>query len=224
MKSSSGIVNVVTSNQLGIHKNLVDIVKKHAITGFRRPIATHTQDAFNRVQSLISKQNSPIILDSGCGTAMSTRHIAKQYPDSWVIGIDRSIVRLQKQTDDTLPNNAITVQANLVDFWRLAVQANWKLQRHFILYPNPYPKASQLKQRWHGHPVFHHLVKLGGQLEIRTNWKIYVDEFALAMQISGYGNNHQVESFVPNNYWTLFEKKYHQAGQCLYRYRSDLSH
>jgi len=169
MKVSSGKVNCVTSNQTGIHQNLEKIVRKHAATDFKRPIAAHTQIAFKKIQSAISKQDKPIILDSGCGTAMSTRYIAKQHPDSWVIGIDRSIVRLNKQTEDALPNNAITIQANLVDFWRLATQAKWKLQHHYILYPNPYPKASQLKQRWQGHPVLQDLSKLGGILELRTN-------------------------------------------------------
>ena len=216
MKNSSGKVNTIETNQEGLHESLTVVVKKYAATGFRKPIAAHTQRAFDKIQAIVTEQNKPIILDSGCGTAMSTQIIAKKYPDALVIGVDRSITRLQKQVEGCLPNNAISIQADLVDFWRLATRAKWQVQRHFILYPNPYPKASQLNRRWHGHPVFQNIIELGGQLEIRSNWKIYVDEFVSALQISGYPDA-QTEVFTPDNYWTLFEKKYHEAGQELYR-------
>lgn len=213
MKSSTGEVNRISSNQLGIHENLCELVAKYAVSGFRKPVAAHTQSAFDKVQLAIAKENKPIILDSGCGTAMSTSQIAKQYSDSWVIGVDRSIARLEKQVD--LPANAMAIQADLVDFWRLAVKAQWQLERHYILYPNPYPKASQLKRRWHAHPVFADLLRLGGHLELRTNWKIYADEFACALGELGH-QSVRVELFEPIDYWTLFEKKYHEAGQDLY--------
>lgn len=222
MKNSSGTVNTIDTNQEGIHESLNATVEKYAATGFRKPVAAHTQRAFDKVQAIIEKQSKPIILDSGCGTAMSTRVIANKYPDALVIGVDRSITRLQKQVEECLPSNAISIQADLVDFWRLATQAQWKLQRHFILYPNPYPKASQLNRRWHGHPVFQNIIKLGGQLEIRTNWKIYADEFVSALEISGYPDG-QIDVFIPNDYWTLFEKKYHESEQELYRYCIELT-
>jgi len=42
------------------------------------------------------------------------------------------------------------------------------------------------------------------------------------MQITGHESK-QVELFTPKEYWTLFEKKYHQDGQNLYRYCVNLS-
>ncbi|MEZ5537134.1 MAG: hypothetical protein R3F02_16110 [Thiolinea sp.] len=208
--------NIVTSNQSGIHDNLEQVVRRNQENTFRKPAAEHTLRAFTAVQQRIAERQQPIILDSGCGTALSTRHIAQQYPDSLVIGVDRSEFRLGKQYEEALPENALTLRADLVDFWNLAAQAGWRLQHHFILYPNPYPKAIHLKRRWHAHPVFPQLLKLGGQLELCTNWQTYAEEFALALRLNGYPDA-SVQPFVPETCRTLFETKYHQTGQDLYR-------
>ena len=207
--------NIVTSNQTGIHHNLEQVIERNQRNTYQKPVADHTQRAFESINSLVAQQNRPVILDSGCGTALSTRHIAQKYPDSLVIGVDRSEIRLSKHYENALPENAVTVRADLVDFWNLAVQADWQLQRHFILYPNPYPKSIHLKRRWHAHPVFPQLLELGGALELRTNWRIYAEEFTLALRLSGYADTH-ARTFTPETYWTLFEKKYHQTGQTLY--------
>lgn len=214
MNASKQHVKQVISNQTDRHDKLFDCVTKHANTAFRKPFAAHTQAAFKQAQDFVEHQNKPIILDSGCGTGMSTQHIATHYPDACVIGIDRSIHRISKNTG--LSDNAILIQADLVDFWRLAKQAGWQLARHYILYPNPYPKADQLKRRWHAHPVFKTILQLGGILEVRSNWKIYIDEFVYALKVSGYPQA-QTEHFEPKEYWTLFEKKYHENKHDLYR-------
>lgn len=208
----------ITSNQTTIHRNLQHIVEKHRLTHFAKPIADHTLRAFEAVNTHISHSQTELslIMDSGCGTAMSTRLLAQQYPQSWVIGIDRSIKRLSKQYTKTLPENAILIQADLIDFWRLAVQAGWQLKRHMLLYPNPYPKSVHLKRRFHAHPVFGDLLALGGTLELRTNWAVYAKEFCLSARLM----NKQcqgVECIRSSNPLTLFEKKYQDSGQMLYR-------
>ncbi|CAA6827869.1 MAG: putative methyltransferase [uncultured Thiotrichaceae bacterium] len=220
-RSTEQGVRIVTSNQEGIHESLEDELIKHRNSAFRKPIADHTQKAFEAIANQITQHNVPIIFDSGCGTAHSTRHIANLYPDSLVIGIDRSQVRLEKNHEEALPENALIAQADLVDFWRLAHQENWQLQRNFILYPNPYPKSIHVKRRWHAHPVFPTLLSLGGILELRSNWKIYVDEFAVALQYSGYSHA-KTQIYTPDVAWTLFEKKYHEDEQMLYQCKQDL--
>lgn len=216
--TDDNLIKPIESNQNGIHENLMETVRKHQNSLFQRPIADHTRQAFDAIASQAEQCGRPLILDSGCGTAVSTRHIARLYPDAFVIGVDRSEARLGKQYEDALPENAVTVRADLVDFWRLAEDASWKLQRHFILYPNPYPKSMHLKRRWHGHPVFSTLLALGGELELRTNWRIYAEEFAEALRLSGY-TDANATPFTPDEFWTLFEKKYDEAGQALYRVR-----
>jgi hypothetical protein len=41
------------------------------------------------------------------------------------------------------------------------------LAEHFMLYPNPYPKPSDLDKRWHGDSAFPILLNLGGTIEVR---------------------------------------------------------
>ena len=208
----------IESNQAGIHENLERVVRKHLDSLFRKPIAEHTLDAFEAIKlpiETVLEQGAGLIFDSGCGTAVSTRRLAMQHPDSLVIGIDRSAHRLNKDYNQSLPSNAHLVQAECADFWRLAVKAGWKLEKHTIFYPNPYPKANHLKRRWHAHPVFPSLLQLGGKLELRSNWKTYMDEFCLALSFAGF-EDCRVETIRPSEAMTLFEKKYQESGQPLY--------
>ena len=208
----------VNSTQQGIHENLHAVVMRYQQSAYRKPIADHTRQAFQQVAEIIAAQPKPIVLDSGCGTALSTRQLAIKHPDCWVIGIDRSEVRLGKEHGEQMAENGLTVRADLVDFWLLAAQAGWNLSHHYLLFPNPYPKGIHLKRRWHAHPVFPSLLVLGGQLELRTNWRIYAEEFAFALQLYGY-QQAQAEVYQPElaSCLSLFEKKYLQAGQALYR-------
>jgi len=213
----------IYSNQTGIHDNLENVVLKHLRSPFLKPPAQHTIDAFNTVTSVISGEPKPLIMDSCCGTGTSSRLIALEHPEAWVIGLDRSSKRLSKEYEDALPDNLIMAQADCVDFWKLANQADWQLEKHFLLYPNPYPKSVQLKYRWHGHPAFTDLLALGGLLEVRSNWKIYIEEFSEALRLAAHETN-GCEIYDPaEQYTTLFERKYCQSGQTVYRCLSTLS-
>jgi len=97
-----------------------------------------------------------------------------------------------------------------------------QLDRHFLLYPNPWPKIGHLSRRWHGHAVFPDLLALGGTLELRTNWRIYADEFAWAVaRVSGC--DAAVAAYETDAPLTPFERKYRDSGQTLWRYVVDLS-
>lgn len=83
---------------------------------------------------------------------------------------------------EPVPDNMLLLRADLVDFWILAARdGQWDIEEHLILYPNPYPKRSQLRQRWHGHPVFPVMLGLGGKITVRSNWRTYLDEMCLAI-------------------------------------------
>lgn len=80
------------------------------------------------------------------------------------------------------PSNLLLLRADLVDFWILALRDGaWKVEEHAILYPNPYPKRSQLRRRWHGHSIFPVILCLGGNITVRSNWKTYLEEMCLAV-------------------------------------------
>ncbi len=155
------------------------------------------------------------MLDSGCGTGTSTALLAARFPEAVVVGIDQSEARLSRFREPT-PSNMRLVRARAEDFWRLLRADGIRPARHFLLYPNPWPKAAQLKRRWHGHPVFPELLALGGQLELRTNWRIYAEEFRMAAGICGI-EAPPVVSFSVESPLTPFERKYAESGHRLYR-------
>jgi tRNA (guanine-N7-)-methyltransferase len=158
------------------------------------------------------------VLDSGCGTGDSTRRIARLWPDRVVVGVDKSAARLARGGIDRFPHregNVVWLRAELTSFWRLAHDAGWRLHRHYLLYPNPWPKASQLRRRWHAHPVFPTLLALGGQLEMRSNWLIYAEEFALAVN-RVLGTDVQPSVLEAAEALSPFERKYRASGHRLY--------
>ncbi|WP_110670504.1 tRNA (guanine(46)-N(7))-methyltransferase TrmB [Salinicola halophilus] len=208
----------IDSPQTAPHDDLVRRVERARESVWQRSPAEHTRAAFANAERWLSAIDRPLILDAGCGVGLSTRQLAERHPDCAVIGVDRSEDRLGRD-HGALPENALLVRADLVDFWRLAGAAGWRPCRHYLLYPNPYPKRAQLKKRWHGHPVFPAVIALGGSLELRTNWAIYAQEFALAVSTL-CGRDAPVEAFTPAaDHLTPFERKYAESGQTLWRYR-----
>ena len=202
--------------------------------------------------TLKQKGNAPraVILDSGCGTGESTIHIARRFPNIPVIGIDKSFARLNKAGNpsqtagEEVPANAFWIRAELLDFWRLALDlvkaCKWTIPYHAVYYPNPWPKQSEATRRFHMHPIFPTLLALGGVTELRTNWEIYAREFAEAARIvlsecseagtvtemgvaTAAGMTSEVamtikcEPFDPVSPETAFERKYKEARQTLWR-------
>ena len=227
----------VTTNQEGPYKELERVVRKHAATLFLRPVADHTRKAFDAAKEFVDRfydnvsANKPldIILDSGCGTGESTIHIAKRFPDTPVIGVDKSAVRLTRActgnapaANGEIPSNAFWVRAELLDFWKLALDevngGRWHIPYHALYYPNPWPKQSEATRRFHLHPIFPTLIKLGEQIELRTNWEIYAREFAEAARVlkeTMVGIS--CEAFMAEQPITAFERKYKEARQQLWR-------
>jgi tRNA (guanine-N7-)-methyltransferase len=178
--------------------------------------------AFQALERIIADAGNTaaggLVLDSGCGTGESTRRIARAFPDCLVIGVDQSHARLVRTGANSFPHregNAIWLRAELGTFWRLALRAGWRLRHHYLLYPNPWPKPGQLQRRWHAHPVFPDLLRLGGRLELRCNWEIYALEFAVAANRLLSGNT-APRLLVESAITTPFERKYRASGHPLY--------
>ncbi|NWN83103.1 MAG: SAM-dependent methyltransferase [Halomonas sp.] len=214
----------IVTNQAGPHQGLETRVARALQYPWRKPIADHTREAFAAAARWREARcDMPLMLDAGCGVGISTRRLAEAFPDHALIGVDRSDSRLSRE-HGPLPGNVLLIRADLVDFWRLSFQAGWRPARHYLLYPNPYPKASLLKLRWHGHPVLPFILALGGRLELRSNWRLYLEEFSLALR-QATGREVAVEAHDPGAaYLTPFEKKYHLSGQPLWRLVVELPH
>ncbi|MCB0352959.1 MAG: hypothetical protein KDD64_05515 [Bdellovibrionales bacterium] len=199
-------------------------MKRHLRTPLQKPLSPHTVEAFKHALPALENANGELLLDSGCGTGESTLSLAIRNPESLVVGVDKSQVRINRALDRSpLPKNVLFLRAELADFWRLLRESRLSLKHHFVLYPNPWPKAKHLKRRWHGHPIFPELLLLGATLELRTNWKIYADEFEIAAKVAGLSkekiDNQEYKTETP---LTLFEKKYLESGHQLYRLRLHL--
>lgn len=214
----------IVSRQTGVHTQLKTLVARHAATVFQKPVTAYNRAAFETGKAAwLAAGRPPLILDAGCGVGLSTLHLATQFPDHFVIGVDQSADRIGRNTQwpDALPSNCIRVRADLADYWRLLLENDMRPARHYILYPNPWPKTGHLARRWHGHAVFPAIVALGGVLECRSNWRIYTEEFAAAlMQLTD--QTVACESYVPKKTITPFEQKYQASGHALWRCRITL--
>lgn len=267
-------------------EHLIKVVSKHEASLEKylssKPVAGHTSEAFAEAEKFVEDfaaerrrkrledgiddgdDKLKLILDSGCGTGKSTVMLGKAHPDCFVIGIDRSIARLNKNksyrsvhtrdedeggvdgegegneqgskderrtgsaADIDVPENVLLVRAELSDFWRCCLTSEtWKarttLVRHYLLYPNPYPKKARLKSRWYAHPAFPLLMQLIGDgdegMVVRSNWKRYLEEFALSVGVvtddaSNAPRRLSAEEVgVP---LTNFEAKYLECGEPIY--------
>lgn len=216
----------VISNQTGVHEHLEKVVLKHRDSTWRKPISPFSEDVFLGVQRWLSNSEAPLILDSGCGTGESAVLLAERHPDHRVLGFDRSEVRLDKLSNKTqLPDNCLVVRADAEDLWRQLQDQKIHIEKHYLTFPNPYPKAAQLNKRWHGSPVFPSLIALGGDIELRSNWHVYLEEFRLAICLLLKEIDPaelQIENYQPGVFLSLFEKKYHESHQTLWRLRIPL--
>lgn len=208
----------VSSNQQQLHPGLARVVARHLAAPSRKPVAAHNREAFALLQKALGLESRPVVLDSFCGTGHSTALLARRYPDYLVVGIDKSAHRLQRHPNEH-SGNYLLLRADCEDIWRLLLAQRIQLEHHYILYPNPWPKSRHLQRRVHGHASFGDLLRLGGKLELRSNWQLYVEEFGLAMLLAGRTGS--VSRLPEAPALTLFEEKYRSSGHALWRYLGD---
>lgn len=224
-----GDSKAIITNQDGIHEKLDDVVKKHLTHDFQKPFQAHTEEAFQQmddfVQAFLSeKANGSVILDACCGVGQSTRILAEQNPHALVIGVDKSDHRINRNVEGFTEeegyqaNNYHLVRADLNDFYRLVKASNWPVSKHYILYPNPWPKSKHLQRRWHGSAVFPQMSSIGDELILRSNWLLYLQEFQQASQHVNL-QGELTELMCNELPLTPFEAKYQASGQQCWQLR-----
>jgi tRNA G46 methylase TrmB len=236
----TGDSKAIITNQPGIHEKLNDVVEKHLLHPFQKPYQPHTQQAFDLVNLavnafLAANPAGEIILDACCGVGQSTRLLAKQNPQAIVIGVDKSAHRINRNVegvsrkqseedsldhdvsvDHSCAENYHLVRADLNDFYRLVKAANWPVSKHYILYPNPWPKAKHLQRRWHGSAVFPQMTSIGQQLILRSNWRLYLEEFQQAAALVKLQGEIEALPVDIEKALTPFEAKYQASQQVCY--------
>lgn len=208
----------VSSNQRFLHPRLAPVVRRHLRQPSRKPIARHNREAFAALEQRLADDPRPLVLDSFCGTGHSTAALAARHRRHLVVGIDKSAHRLQRHVGGEA-DNYLLLRAECEDIWQQVVQRGWVVDYHYILYPNPWPKAAHLQRRVHGHASFPLLLQLGGHIELRTNWQLYAEEFGVALSLAGRLGRIGRQPMEPTPL-TLFERKYRSSGQTLWYYES----
>lgn len=223
-EANVGDSKAIITNQPGIHEKLVEVVERHLRHASQKPYQIHTQQAFDEMDTLVqaflaNNIAGTIILDACCGVGQSTRILAQKNPHALVIGVDKSAHRIDRNVegfnagDGFIAKNYHLVRADLNDFYRLVKNANWPVKQHYILYPNPWPKAKHLQRRWHGSAVFPQMTSIGEQLILRSNWRLYLEEFQQAAKIVALTGDISQVANEEGQALTPFEAKYQASDQ-----------
>ena len=149
-------------------------------------------------QSLVRLRRNKAYRNSNISSSIINQHIINDDDDE-----EEGKVTLKCSSscsNDSSSSNVILVRAELSDFWYLCLSSSQFQQhacivRHYLLYPNPYPKKSRLQNRFYAHPSFPLLMMtltsndddddddIDKALIVRSNWKGYLDEFKVATDV-----------------------------------------
>jgi len=139
----------------------------------------------NRRTDVISKdilENHPrIYLEIGAGTGWFFVAMAKQNPDLFFVAVERDRMRgnrLEYRAQREGLKNLAAFRGNVIPPLIHGIPSE-SLERIYILYPCPWPKTSQRKNRWYVHPVMPHIARIlrpGGLLIWASDQKFYIDE------------------------------------------------
>lgn len=211
----SGNSKPVTTDSLAELEDILEIAKRFRSDTYLRPI----EDEANLRQSIIELCNGKdLILDAGCGVGESTYHLASMHKDSFILGVDKSIDRIERKNffKKELPPNMGLITADMQSVWPLLLKMKKdreiNLKKQYILYPNPWPKKKALKKRWHANPMITFILDLDTPIELRSNWRQYLEEFKyVATGLSKLKGD--IEELKGDNWITPFERKYSNSGQ-----------
>jgi tRNA (guanine-N7-)-methyltransferase len=205
----------VSSSQSDLHPRLAATVRRHLQSRWKKPPQRVDAAALAALDAALAAHTGPLVLDSFCGTGESTALLALRHPDALVVGVDKSAARLARHRGGrTAPQNYLLLRAHCEAVWRHLAEHRVRLAAHYLLYPNPWPKPAHLQRRVHGHPAFPLLPALGGSLELRSNWQLYLEEFGVALHLAGHAS--RIGVVDGRHPLTPFERKYSASGQTLW--------
>jgi tRNA G46 methylase TrmB len=77
-----------------------------------------------------------------------------------------------------------------------------------------------LQRRWYAHAVYPALLALGGELECRSNWPLYLQEFKHSLAL--VNTDSSIQALNDGEPLTPFERKYSQSGQQVWQLTASL--
>jgi len=206
----------ITSFQNGVHENLLKYIQRYSLTNYQRPARDFSINNIEKIKNWL--KDDSFILDLCCGIGESSYQLASRYPERKILGVDKSISRIARKNNFKVENsNILLVQDDMFDLIPLLYKElrSQVIEVH-IYYPNPWPKNTHLKRRIHANPVAPFLFALTSSFILRSNWNIYLEEFAFSANYF-LDKESKVEKIeVIKNFITPFEKKYALSGQQIY--------
>jgi tRNA (guanine-N7-)-methyltransferase len=176
------------------------------------------------------ERSEKIWMEVGAGTGAFFADMAAAYPDRLMIALERCKLRgkrLEKKATKAQLPNFVGYRGNAIPAMIDGVPSG-RLERIYILYPCPWPKNAQRKNRWYLHPMMPHLVRAlekDGLLIWASDQKFYIDEARWICE-TVYGLKVLVHGEIaPNQYndlhrydggRTQFEKTFLGKGQPCY--------
>lgn len=154
-------------------------------------------------------QHPQLWMEIGSGTGGFFLELAKRHPEKSFIALERCKTRGKRLVEKTLKSGLANIQsfrANAVPALLNSIPDN-SLERLYILYPCPYPKMSQRKNRWYLHAVMPHFIralKPGGLFVWASDQKWYIDEAAFVCE-ARHGLKKLVHDAVGPNAFNHFD-------------------
>lgn len=176
-------------------------------------------------------QGVPLDLEIGCGVGWHPIQYAKQNPDRFLAAIEHTRNRFESFERRTVRHpelkNLMAIHADAIE-WVTHALLPESVERIFLLYPNPYPKKSDLNKRWHAMPFMGRLLsvlKTGGELLLLTNERFYFEEAREYLGVQWKMQIQRASAFTrataPNGApRTHFEKKYLARGETCFELRA----
>lgn len=127
------------------------------------------------------KSYPQVWMEVGAGSGAFATALGALYPQALGIAIERCRMRgtrLERRVERLGAGNVIGLRGNAVATFVRDVPDK-SLDRIYILYPCPWPKNSQRKNRWYLHPIMPHLVralKPGGWILWASDQEFYIRE------------------------------------------------
>lgn len=120
-------------------------------------------------------------LDVGAGSGGFFQSLAPRHPRTLFVAVERDKMRgkaLEKRCRNQGPRNFVGIRGNIIPMAIRAFSPE-SLDRIYILYPCPWPKFGQRKNRWYLHPMMAPLfqaLKPGGKLIWASDQHFYLQE------------------------------------------------
>ena len=169
-------------------------------------------DSFRKLRSLD--------IEIGCGVGLHPIRYCQANKDRNLVAIEQTKTKYEKFIKrlerHPVLHNLFPIQADAIN-WISHFVSSHQVDRYFLLYPNPYPKASQKNLRWANRPFMKFLIetlKPDGHIVFRTNLADYAEE--TKETLTSYWKLNLASEFTISSSsvpWTHFEKKYLLRGQ-----------